>query len=202
MKESFENKVNKRFREVLENYQVQYDEKAWKRLSKEMPASQVSQWKRWKLISWCMGGILIAGLIMYGYLSTYQPEVVNQSSQDSVFLLGKNTGIQSGMDVGNPSTSPFVQNKKTSVESLIKELSSGLKPSLLKGEFLLSKKNLESVRATQEEILPEIRTGKIVSRIEQGDDPTTKEKFTELPFREISAQKRKTHKAGFRFPEI
>ena len=208
MKESFENKMSNRFREALENYQVQYDQRAWERLSKEMPSRQVSPWKRWKFVKWWLGGILVAGLIMYGYLSTYKPEVINQSSQNSVFLSEKKADNQSGMDAGNTlPVSPFVLNKKASGELLSKEAGSALKspqsvlkPSQQKGESLLPGKYLEN--APEDEMSPKLIAGKIVGRIGQGDHQTTREQLTELPAREISTTTKNKHRVGFKFPEI
>jgi len=208
MKESFENKMSNRFREALENYQVQYDQRAWERLSKEMPSRQVSPWKRWKFVQWWLGGILVAGLIMYGYLSTYKPEIINQSSQNSVFLSEKKADNQSSMNAGNTlPASPFVQNKKTSGESLSKVVGSALSPSQSmlnssqqRSKSVLYTKNLE--RASGEEILPKIIEGKIVGRIGPGDHPTTHEQLTELPAMEIETTTKNKHKVGFKFPEI
>jgi hypothetical protein len=97
MKESFEDKMNNRFKETLENFQVEYDPHAWERLQKELSFKRASYWRNWKILAGLIVGIIAVCVIVYwGYLPGIKSLIINQSVQNQVSTAIKETNPQLG----------------------------------------------------------------------------------------------------------
>jgi hypothetical protein len=198
MKESFENKMNDKFRKVLESYQVQYDQRAWERLSGELPVKPVSKWIRWRLLAGWAFGILVAGLIIYlGYWPTIEPIGISQPKQNTVSAIVKKENAQSGNLISHPiefsKKNQLVGKGSLPQETLGQEL-------LAKAGSIKSNGNEYGIPANE---TTEIKHPELVSaKAGLVKAPEIKFKLKELPAKKAIALEPKKQKSKLRLPKL